>query len=216
MPLFIRPSSLPSIVAAEEAIANGQTPRAAAAVRVADDSLRDLRADYGRTSRWLYGMLGVAGALAAGLLAGAAIDQFVADGSGALLLVLAVAVGAASAWLLITLQRSGRILVRALSFWAGYPFRPGQRRPQGRGHFFLRLLGPDSDLYTRTFTAAVAALWALFAVSMIRFGIAEYPTPAVTVIASVWLVTLVPSAIGQYGGVLRVQRAYRAGLAARP
>ncbi|MEU1971060.1 hypothetical protein ABZ477_05360 [Microbacterium sp. NPDC019599] len=215
MPLFIRPTSIPSIVAAEEAISSGKSPKAAAGYRTADDHLRELRADYGRLSRWLFGILGTAGALGAGLVAGVSID-LLAEGQvvlGSVLILVASGVAAASAWLLIALHRTGRRLVHALAYWAGYPFRTGQRKPAGSRDFFVRL-GPDSDLYARMLTSAIAALWSAFAVSMIRFGIAEYPTPAVTVIASAWLVTLVCVAIGQYGGVLRVQRGYRAGSAA--
>lgn len=179
----------------------------------ADAAAARTRADYGRVSRWALGLFGTAGAAASVLLLSGAVamatDAPPAVGMvmAAIVLLVAAAVGVPSVWLLVALHRSGRRLAHAAGYWAGLPYRLG-RRPTRGDWFAVRFLGFSADLFLRLVTAALAALAAVFAVSLfVRALIAADPAWQLVLFAG-WGVLFTAVCAGQFGGVQRLQNGY--------
>lgn len=209
---LIRPETLPDIAASRAAEGSADV-RAADA----DAAAARTRADYGRASRWGMGILATAGALIGILLASFAVAVLsdVRDPIGDLLFagvvaLFAVAFALPSVWMLVALHRTGRTLTKAAAFWAALPYRDGRRTPTKGDWFAVRFLGFSSDLFPRLLTTALAALAAIFCVSLLVRGIAlGNPVSELFAFAGAG-VLFVAVCIGQFGGVQRLQNAYLA------
>lgn len=206
---MILPATLPDIATAESGTGEDARPVDA------DAAAARTRADYGRVSRWALGLLGTVGALVAGALVGFAtsvitsgLDPFGDAVFAGIILLIAVAFGVPSVWLLIGLHRSGRRLARAAGFWAGLPYRQGRRSPTRGDWFAVRFLGFSSDLFLRLITSALAGLAAIFTVTGVVRGIAIGQDAWEIVLWTCWSIVFIAVCIGQFGGVQRIQNGY--------
>lgn len=215
---FVRPGTLPLVEMAERAIAAGDVDTLPPGMNVAavDAATQTVRADYGRASRWLLGLLGTVGGAAAALavafagfaLSAARLDPVAGMGTAAVGGVVAVLLGVPAALLLWALHRSGRRLARATAYWAALPYRSGVRRPVTGDYFAVRFLAYSPDLFIRVISSVGSFLGAVFAISMIFFATAVSPEPALAIAASLWSVLFVAVTVGQFGGVQRIQVGY--------
>lgn len=206
---MILPDTLPDLVGAEAP--DGSPTRAGDA----DAAAARTRADYGRVSRWGLGLLGTAGAMLAILFAGVATSMLTSGGVSlltlpfaALVLLVGIAFGVPSVWLLVELHRSGRRLARAAGYWAGLPYRQGIRSPTRGDWFAVRFLGFSSDLLLRLITSALAGLATIFAISGIFSAIAMRPSASGLVISIGLAILLGTVCAGQFGGVQRIQNGH--------
>jgi len=208
---MILPETLPDVVAVEAGV--GADARAFEA----DAAAARTRGDYGRISRWLWGLLGTAGTATAILLVSGAVnmataegDAFTAAASAGILIVAALVPGIPSGWLLVSLHRSGRRLARAAAYWASLPYRRGLRAPTKGDWFAVRFLGFSADLFLRLSTSALAGLATIFAASLaVRALVVGAPAWELA-LWSGWALLLVLVCVGQFGGVQRIQNAYLA------
>jgi len=180
----------------------------------ADAAAARTRADYGRVSRWALGLLGTAGTAVAVMIAASAVALWT-DGSGpgavvlgAVILVVATVVGVPAVWLLVALHRSGRLLARAAGFWAGLPYRQGVRRHTRGDWFAVRFLGFRSDLFLRLITSTLAALATVFSVSLFVRALVDGLPVWQSVLWAGWAILFGAVAVGQFGGVQRIQNGY--------
>ncbi|MCR2825044.1 hypothetical protein [Microbacterium sp. zg.Y909] len=215
---MIQPATLPLVETAERARAAGEVATVPQGMNIAgvDAATEAVRADYGRTSRWLLGLLGTTGDAAAGLaaifagfgLSVAGTDPATAALSGAVGVVIALALALPSTLLLWRLHLSGRRLARATAFWAALPYLSGARRPVPGDYFAVRFLAYSPDLLIRVISSVGAFLAAVFSLSMIFYATAVDPDPTLAVIAVLWSVLFVAVTIGQFGGIQRIQVGY--------
>lgn len=208
---MILADTFPDITAAESGAGEQARPVDA------DAAAARTRADYGRVSRWALGLLGTAGSLVAGALAGFAasvvtsgVDPFGDALFAGIVLLLAATFGVPSVWLLIALHRSGKRLAAAAGFWAGLPYRQGRRTPTRGDWFSVRFLGFSSDLFLRLITSALAALAAIFTVANLVRAVVTGQDAWEAVFWTCWSVVFVAVCIGQFGGVQRIQNGYLA------
>lgn len=208
---MILPETLPDVVAAEAGV--GADVRAFEA----DAAAARTRRDYGRISRWLWGLLGTAGTATAILLVSGAVNMATADGdaftaaaSAGILLVVALVPGIPSGWLLVSLHRSGRRLARAAGHWVSLPYRRGLRAPTNADWFAVRFLGFSADLFLRLSTSALAGLATIFAASVaVRSLVVGAPAWELALWLG-WALLFVLVCVGQFGGVQRIQNGYLA------
>ena len=215
---FLKAESVPHVEVAEEELLHGR--RVAVTAHRADEARDMIRGDFGRWSRWLLGLLGTAGTALASLGLGFAVwistspdTTSESEYEGAALLAtiavaLALVLAVPSVWLLVALHRSGRRLARAGGYWAAYPYLRELRRPTEGDYFRVRWLGFERDMLPRVTTSALSLLAAAFSISLVWFGLAVQPLPALVVIAACWSVLFVAVMIGQFGGVQRWQNGY--------
>ncbi|MCU4672343.1 hypothetical protein ACFQRL_07045 [Microbacterium fluvii] len=182
----------------------------------ADAAAARTREDYGRLTRWLLGLLGTFGALIATVVVSMAAWVLTEPGDPmtavtvAAVLVLALALGIPSIWLLLSLHRSGRRLARAAGYWAGLPYRSGRRRPTGGDWFAVRFLSFSPDLFLRVTTSALAALaTTFFAALAVRALVIGAPGWELVLWAGGALLFAAVCA-GQFGGVQRIQNGHLA------
>lgn len=210
---MILPETLPDVVAAEtDAEAEGGAPTRPVD---ADAAAARTRADYVRVSRWALGLLGTAGTALAVLIAAFPLSLVGAAGAGDALfgtvfVVIALAIGIPSVWLLVALHRSGRRLSRAAGYWAGLPHRQGRRSPTRGDWFAVRFLGFSSDLFLRLICSALSALAAIFSVANLVRGIAIGAPLWEGALWLGWGVLFVAVCAGQFWGVQRIQNGYLA------
>ncbi|MFF2369691.1 hypothetical protein [Agromyces sp. NPDC058110] len=203
---MILPTTIPDVLAAEA--------QAGAQVRPidADGAAERTRADYGRTSRWVLGLVGTIGALVAVLIASFAVSVLASgvDPLGDLVFagfvgLVGAAFGVPAVWLLIALHRSGRRLARATAYWSALPYHQGRRTPTRGDWFGVRFVGFSADLLPRLISSSLAGLAAIFA--------AAGGIRALVVVAPAWetfmwagfAVLLGAVCAGQFGGVQRIQ-----------
>ncbi|MFD4957643.1 hypothetical protein [Microbacterium sp. NPDC058389] len=206
---MILPETLPDVVAAEA--------EADARAFEADAAAARTRADYGRVSRWLWGLLGTAGTAIAMLLVAGAVNMATAGGaaiasalSASILILVALVAGTPSGWLLLSLHRSGRRLARAAGYWAALPHLQGLRAPRRGDWFAVRFLGFSADLFLRLTTSALAGLVAIFAASVgVRSVVIAAPAWELTLWLG-WAVLFGTVCVGQFGGVQRIQNGHLA------
>lgn len=215
MSVFIQPRSRPWIEAAEAARAAGsvEPPAPYGSPDAAAEQLRD---DYGRVSRWLWGIAATVvasiGILFLSVGADFAVDDTLTDAdrlAGAAFGVgLGLLVGGAATGLLVVLHRTGRRLAIGLGFWVALPYRTGRRTPETRDYFVVRFLGFEPYLLIRIITSALAFLAAAFTVSLIFYSSLVVPSASGVVIGVLGSILFVAVMIGQFGGVQRIQAGY--------
>ena len=148
---LIQPPSRPWIDAAEAARSAGEV-EPPAPHGSPDAAVEQLRGDYGRLSRWLWG-IGATAVAALGILFISVGAEFVVDDTlsdadrlagAAFGIGLGVVAGAAGTLLLIALHRTGRRLAIGLAFWVALPYRTGRRTPERRDYFVVRFASASS------------------------------------------------------------------------
>lgn len=216
---MITPAALPLIEQSErmQTQARQEEGRAAETVPVhhAEAAATLTRGDYGRPTRWVLGLLGTAGATLSILLVTvtltvtfASSNSFdaptlifsVSVGVGAMLII-----GAPSVWLLFALHKSGKRLARSAGYWAAYPYRTGQRDPEQRDWFVVRSTVFSADLFLRLVTATLAALIALFGLSVFLRALSGEGDSEFSGTALATAILYFAVAAGQFGGVQRIQ-----------
>lgn len=215
MSFFIQEPSLPWVGAAETARAAGLVAPEAPHGR-ADDGVTQLRADYGRVSRWLLGLLATVVAAIATVLIGVGVDSALDPAmlpedravGAALGIGIGLVLAAPATWLLITLHRSGRRLATGLAFWVALPYRTGQRSPEGRDFFVNRFVAFEPYLLIRVITSVAASLATVFAVSMVFYAILVSPLVSLAVSSALAALLFGVCGVGQFGGVQRIQNGY--------
>jgi len=208
---MILPETLPDVLAVENDAGAGADARAFEA----DAAASRTRADYGRVSRWLWGLLGTAGAAIAIVLVSGAVnmataggDAFTAAASAGILILAALVPGTPSAWLLVSLHRSGRRLARAAAYWAALPYRRRTHAPTKGDWFAVRFLAYSADLFPRVTTSALAGLATIFAASLaVRALVVGEPAWELTLWLG-WALLFGTVCVGQFGGVQRIQNGY--------
>lgn len=209
---IILPTSEEWVRQAEAALGVGGLTPVQPPVADADRAEKTLRADYGRISRWLFGLAATVGAAVSGVIFAFAVTTFADAATDPLAIVfgwgtlaVAVAIGLPSVWLLIALHRSGKRLSRATGYWAALPYQLGVRAPAVGDEYAVRYAVYSFDLFPRVATSALALLASVFAVSMIFYSSLVKPDLAGLVIAITWSILAVSVTIGQFWGVQRIQ-----------
>lgn len=206
---MILPESLADVTAAESEDAT------TARLVDADAAAARTRADYGRVSRWLLGLLGTAGAVIAVGLLGFAVSLMTAGAGGAadplfggVALFIAAAFAVPSAWLLLRLHRSGRRLASAAGYWAALPYRQGRRAPTRGDWFTVRFAGYSVDLFLRLISSALAGLAFVCAGSLAVRAVVIGEPVWEAVMWWGWTALFAAVCVGQFGGVQRIQNGY--------
>lgn len=164
------------------------------------------RADYGRIGRWLMGLLGTLGAAIAWAVVCIGIQSATTGARPAfdlafsgMILVAGAALGIPAVWVLITLHRSGRRLLRAAAQSSAQAGRTPAAGPRG-----LRSL--PADLALRLATSAAAAVAALAALIVLIRGVVAGEGPAFIALYAGWTALCGAASLGQWDGVRRVSR----------
>ncbi|GAA3033890.1 hypothetical protein [Microbacterium dextranolyticum] len=169
----------------------------------AEAAAERVRADYGRSDRWLMGLLGTVGAAIAWAVVCVGIESATTGARPAfdlafsgMTLVAGAALGIPAVWMLTSLHRSGRRLLRAatvLSARAGHLPAPAVRP--------VRSL--PANLLVRLATSAAAVLATLAATAVAVRGAATGEGPAFIALYVGWAALSGAASIGQFGGVRR-------------
>lgn len=165
--LLIRPTSLPWIAMAEEHDSRNAANHFTEGARV-------LRANYGRGSRLLLGIVAFAAALGSSL--GCAVLLFapgVLIAADIAIGIVAMLILGASAWLLLALWHSGRRLISALGWWMREPYVSGAQSRTASGWMSARTMSFELDLFVRIVTSSLTLLFASLAYGSAYFSVRE-------------------------------------------